>query len=89
MKIENLARAQKVQLELRELDVAIKRFEKLRNGSDNFGFSFAQYSDTSGCFIDKQYLDGDYHPMYNDILEFAYNKFVEARLDLLAEIEDL
>ena len=89
MKIENLARAQKAQRELKELDDAINIFKKFRDQSDRFGFNFAQYSDTSGFYVYKQYLNGNEHPMYKDILEFAYTKFLEARLELLMEIEEL
>lgn len=86
MKIENLDRVIVAQQELKNLDQAIAEFGKIK---ENTGVILTEHRDGSGFRVDLQYKDGNYHPMYKDILEFVRVKFVEARLELLKEISEL
>lgn len=91
MKIENLDRAIVAQKELKKLDQAIAQFDCFadKQEGNNMGFVIAEHIDGSGFYVDRQYKDGNYHPMYADILEFTREKFIQARLDLLKEIDKL
>ena len=86
MKIENLDRAIVAQEELTRLDKAISEFNKIK---ENNGFILAEHSDLSGFCVGYQYKNGNYHPMYQEILKFTRGRFIQARLDLLKEISEL
>lgn len=86
MKIENLERAVRAKDELEKLDKAISNLNKFK---DNCGFLISEHTDQSGAFIDYQYVNGNYSPIYGDILKFTKQKFAEARAALVAEINSL
>lgn len=89
MKIENLERALVASVELANLDHAIAQFDNFVQDTRSTGFILTEHRDLSGFCAEVQYKDGNYHPMYAEILEFAREKFIQARLDLLKEISEL
>lgn len=88
MKIENLDRAKAAQEELAALDLAIAEFDKIK---ENTGFMLTEFHGSfgDGFRVARQYKNGNYHPMYQEILAFTLDKFTQARLDLLQEISEL
>jgi len=91
MDIKNLKRSVSAKEELERFDKALTDFTKFieKQETGRLGFLIAAHSDCSGDCIQYQYKDGNFHPMYVEILEFAQNKFKEARAELIAEIESL
>lgn len=88
MRIENLDRAIVAKKELKSLDRAIAEFDKQLAVGD-IAFMLCAHSDMSGFCVDHQFKNGNSHPMYKEIFEFAYKKFQEAKNDLIKEIESL
>lgn len=86
MNVNNLERATKIKEELARLNEAI---DALENSSDVRGFVVAEHKDCSGWYLDYQFKEGNFHPMYEDIKSFVHTKFIEAREQLLAEIDSL
>jgi hypothetical protein len=87
MKIENLERANTISNELKRLDDAIISLNSV--DPNKIGFLISEYQDKSGFFVDYQYKNENYHPMYKDIIEFIQKRFAQAKIDLVNEIESL
>ena len=88
MKIENLDRAIVAQKELKHLDQAIAQLDSIATREDD-GPVFILEDSCSVVCVERQYKNGNHHPMYKEILEFTREKFIQARLDLLKEIDEL
>lgn len=90
MKIENLERASRAKDELKELNKALKTFEKMgEKEAGNLGLVIGEHNDSSGNAVSYQYVNGNYHPMYAEILEMTKKRFEQARDDLVLEIKSL
>lgn len=85
MKIENMDRAINAKRELDNLNNAISVIQNRERSA----VMFNAHIDGSGFSVGLQYKNGDYHPMYDDIMSYVEVKFKEARDELIAEIESL
>ena len=88
MKIENLKRARYISEEIINIDKIINDAEELAKAGCSF--VLAEYSDSSGEFVDYVYENGNApKDMYKEIALFAKQKFIEHKEKLLKEIESL
>jgi hypothetical protein len=87
MNIDNLQRASNAKVELEKLNKAIEEFAKF--DMKRLGLFIGANKDGSGAGLDFQFKDGNYHPMYTEILEFVEKRFRQAKEELIAEIETL
>jgi len=89
MDIKNLERAVEAKHELFKLEEAIKNLNMMSNEKGKVGFLISEHKDHSGASVDYQYVNGNYHPLYADILEYTKKRFNVARDQLIAEIKSL
>jgi len=85
MKVTNIQRAIEASKELKELEIAIKELDRF--GTD--GFLIQNYEDGSGISVNIQYTRGDFHYMYSELIALITNRFIDARNELIEEIEKL
>lgn len=83
MNIENMNRAIMAKKEIDELSDAISIIENRKQSA----VMFNAHRDCSGFSIGIQYKNGNYHPMYEDIMSYVETRFKEARNELVSEIE--
>jgi len=92
MEIENIKLSISAKEELEQFDKALSDFNKftqLKKAAIKIGVQSGNHTDCSGDCIQYQYKEGNFHPMYVEILEFARKKFEDAKEKLIAEINNL
>lgn len=89
MDIKNLERAVEIKHELFKINDALKNLNGFPTEPGKVGFLISEHIDRSGNHVDFQYKNGDYHPVYAEILKFAKQKFQEVKDDIEKEIKTL